>query len=188
MIPKGTKINLDVVATGGFGIATLPIEVEYNGDPVQFHKDIVVNAATRGYTAILNYKGHFEALMKWVDHIGAFEMVLEKILKTQCYEPLLKAVRHIKTLPSEMKDEYIAECEKKGIALWEYNGKWLVGYNDDEMVSARRCGWEENLLCTEWCKAYWWLDGFTKAMDFAGLDGSGAEKTRNICHNLGIDG
>lgn len=188
MIPKGTKINLDVVATGGFGIATLPIEVEYNGDPVQFHKDIVVNAATQGYTAILNYKGYFEALMKWVDHIGVFEMVLEKILKTQCYEPLLEAVRHIKTLPSEMKEKYIAECEKKGIALWEYNGKWLVGYNDDEMVSARRCGWEENLLCTEWCKAYWWLDGFTKAMDFAGLDGSGAEKTRNICHNLGIDG
>ena len=94
MIPKGTKINLDVVASGGFGIATLPIEVEYNGDPVQFQREVSVNAAVSGYPAILNYKGHFEALMKCVDNAGVFETVLEKILKTQCYEPLLKAVRH----------------------------------------------------------------------------------------------
>lgn len=60
MIPKGTKINLDVVATGGFGIATLPMEIEYNGDPVQFHKGIVVNAATQGYTV------HYEIGHDWI--------------------------------------------------------------------------------------------------------------------------
>lgn len=159
-LAKGTKINVGVAVTNGDGeMVPLYFDIEYDGDPNSFKNDIMARVLMNGYTKIVKYKEYMEYAMKCIGHTNTFERVLEKIAMMQFAEPRLQAVKQMKNCGECNEKAYLKGYAEKGLELYKYNGRWCVG-----------CGWNEESLSSEYRAMSMWLDGFTRALDFAGLD------------------
>lgn len=158
-------------SSGGLGIATLNVEVEYSGDINKFHDDAVHAFFMRGYTAVLHFESVNDckaAKVVFNADVRKFPKLCEELM-ARCaeYRTYSEIVKHL-ALSAKNNAPDNDKCYNR-IGEWRYEGGW-------SLESAKR---EANRFSSVIEGAYFTL----KCM---GVDVDDNEKKSRILTNLGF--
>lgn len=158
-------------SSGAWGIATLDVEVEYNGDINKFHDDAVQAFLRCGYTAIL----HFLSINECESAKVVFNADVRKYtrlcdgLMARCaeYRTYNEMVNHLKESAKNNAPDDDKCFYKKDV--WRYAGGWTI---ESASREAKRYSSE--------------IDGAYFTLKCMGVDVDDTESKTRILTNLGF--
>lgn len=180
------KFQANVTASGGLGISTLRMFVDYDDTKpfADFLKDVMTSTLMCGYTAILHYNNYLSYAVA-AYHGGSEALakaIMSKVIEYDKTERCLDGLRSVNRAEKEgdkeridyrvrdYKDNYNVTLEYNEYKKeWQANG--CVGYDYYSRNSR---------------ELYLWFDGMKTALYHLGFDPEEKETTHRICENLGM--